>query len=170
MSDQALTRLTYASTASFDQDAGPQSIDLEIGRILRKCKINNPKREIGGVLHYGHGYFFQVLEGPRSTITALLQTIMADPRHRDVHVLTTRDTDRRRFPDWSMKYVPLEQEVEQLIRHHGMNTFNPYRFNEGVIEDMIDMLVDGKDPHGTPDQDYRPGRLRSSLRRLFGRS
>ena len=169
MSDPTLARLTYARTACFAQDTDPRSINLEIGRILRKSRINNPKRGIGGVLHYGHGYFFQVLEGPRGTITALLRTIMADPRHRDVHVLTTGAIDRRCFPDWSMKHVPLEQEMEQLIRCHGINRFNSYLFDEIVIEEMIDVLVGNDDPHATPAQNSRRGSLRSSLERLLGR-
>lgn len=145
MAEQELVRLTYASTAQFEQDAGRQSVDLEIGRILRACKINNPKREIGGVLHYGYGYFFQALEGERAAVEALYEKIAQDGRHGAVQILDIQPIDRRYFPDWSMKYVPLERDVDQLLKRHGMSTFNPYRFDQAVIEDMVQMMVAGAD-------------------------
>jgi hypothetical protein len=167
MAQQPLTRLTYASTANFDTTSGTGNIDLEIGRILRACKINNPKQGIGGVLHYGYGYFFQGIEGPRDAVNSLYDRIAADGRHRDLQVLSVRQTETRFFPDWSMKYVPLEKDVEALLKRHGMRTFNPYRFDEAIIDELIRTLVEGSAPLNEPDQNY--GRGNSLLRKLFGR-
>ncbi|MEF8834062.1 MAG: BLUF domain-containing protein, partial [Halofilum sp. (in: g-proteobacteria)] len=114
MAQQPLTRLTYASTANFDINSGSGNIDLEIGRILRACKINNPRQGIGGVLHYGYGYFFQGIEGPRDAVNTLYDRIAADERHRELKVLGVRDTETRFFPDWSMKYVPVVVHIDDV--------------------------------------------------------
>jgi hypothetical protein len=167
MANQPLSRLTYASTANFDTNSGSGNIDLEIGRILRACKINNPKQGIGGVLHYGYGYFFQGIEGPRDAVNRLYERITADDRHRDLQVLSTHDTETRFFPDWSMKYVPLEKDVEALLKRHGMRKFNPYRFDDAIIDELIRTLVEGRAPLNEPDQNY--GRGGSLLKRIFGR-
>ena len=100
MTSPNLVRLTYASTSASAQRGGGTAVDPEIGRILQACKTNNPKREIGGVLHYGHGYFLQVLEGPEEEVDALYQKISSDSRHQDVRTLDERQVEERRFPDW----------------------------------------------------------------------
>lgn len=40
---------------------GGSAIDPEIARILRACKVDNLRLEVGGVLQYGEGYFLQRL-------------------------------------------------------------------------------------------------------------
>jgi len=169
MTNNDLIRLTYASTSAFQEQGGGTAIDPEVGRILRACKINNPKREIGGVLHYGYGYFFQVLEGPRDQVEELYQKIAEDERHQDVTTLEKHSLSSRSFPDWSMKYVPLEKDVERVLQRHRLKSFNPYQFDNTVIEDMIDLLVGSEAPEQEPDQKGKRGSGPVSfLKRLFG--
>lgn len=167
MTSQNLIRLTYASTSASASRGGGTAVDPEIGRILQACKINNPKREIGGVLHYGHGYFLQVLEGPEKDVDALYQKISKDPRHQDVRTLDERRVDERRFPDWSMKYVPMESDIERVLKRHRMSAFDPYRFDLNMIEEVIEVLVGSDAPNQKPDQDYGRG-VGGFLKRLFG--
>ncbi len=169
MTDNDLIRLTYASTSAFQEKGGGTAIDPEVGRILRACKINNPKREIGGVLHYGYGYFFQVLEGPRDQVEELYQRIAQDARHKNVTTLEKQDIRQRSFPDWSMKYVPLEKDVERVLQRHRLKTFDPYSFDNAVIDDMVDLLVGSDAPGQEPDQRGKRGKGPVSfLKRLFG--
>ncbi len=167
MSSQNLIRLTYASTSSSARRGGGTAVDPEIGRILQACKTNNPKREIGGVLHYGHGYFLQVLEGPEKDVQALYEKISRDPRHQDVRTLDDRRVEGRRFPDWSMKYVPMESDIERVLKRHRMSAFDPYRFDLNMIEEVIDVLVGSDAPDQKPDQDYGRG-IGGFFKRLFG--
>ena len=167
MHDEDLVRLTYASTSSTRESGGGTAIDPEISRILRACKVNNPRLRVGGVLHYGHGFFLQVLEGPRAGVEALFRRIARDPRHRDVQTLECRSVDARRFPDWSMKYVPLESDVGRVLRRNRLPAFDPYSFDAATIEDLIGVLVGSNAPNQDPDQDY--ARRPSFLGRLLGR-
>lgn len=166
MTNATLIRLTYASISASSERGGGTAVDPEIGRILRACKVNNPKLAVGGVLHYGHGYFLQVLEGPENAVRKLYDRIGGDPRHQDVKTLDRRFIDERRFPDWSMKYVPMESDIEAVLRRNRMSSFDPYRFDEGMIEQIIDVLVGNTPSDQKPDQDYR--RRGGLLRRLFG--
>ena len=171
MAQEDLIRLAYASTSSTAERGGGTAVDAEIPRILRSCKVNNPQLEIGGVLHYGNGYFFQVLEGPQGAVDHLYDRIAQDPRHTRVETLDRQFIRQRRFPDWSMKYVPMEDDVERLLQRHRIKQFNPYEFDDALIEEMISLLVGSPAPEQQPDQDYRRSRPRGSwLKRLFGRA
>ncbi|WMS87871.1 BLUF domain-containing protein [Pleionea litopenaei] len=98
-----LIRLTYASTATFKTDI-KGGIESEVARILLQSRRNNSRIAVGGVLHYGDGYFFQCLEGDESAVKSTLQRISQDQRHRDVQILLNVQIQRRLFEDWSMKY------------------------------------------------------------------
>ena len=139
-----LTRLTYASTATFESNQSG-GVEIEVARILAASRRNNRDLQVGGVLHYGQGYFFQALEGERETVDELYKRITQDPRHRDVKVLSYSDVEERFFADWSMKYVVLEDQIHGMLDRHGIS-FNPYRFNDDVIDDFLHLCVYGEDP------------------------
>jgi hypothetical protein len=139
-----VVRLTYASTATFQSDRSG-GIEVEVARILAASRRNNKAKHIGGVLHYGEGYFFQALEGERDSVNELYTRIGEDPRHRDVKVLTFEDVDKRYFADWSMKYVPLEDQIQRMLDRHGIE-FNPYRFDKAIVDDFLKLCVEGEDP------------------------
>lgn len=140
-----LVRLTYASTATFPSDV-KGGIEAEVARILLQSRKNNPKDELGGVLHYGNGYFFQCLEGPREKVNQAYQKILKDPRHKEVQVLNTISIRRRLFNEWSMKYLPLEENLSQLLKARGQSKFNPYVLNDKDIDELLKACVTGKDP------------------------
>ena len=171
MPNDNLIRLSYASTSAWRGQGGGTASDKEIPRILQACRKNNPELQIGGVLHYGNGYFFQVLEGPAAAVDHLYNKIAKDLRHTDVTTLERIDQSRRRFPDWSMKYVPFEEDVNNVLKRYRLSEFNPYEFSPEVIEAVIVLLVGKPAPEQKPDQDYTKNQKRGSwLQRLLGRA
>lgn len=171
MVGEDLIRLSYCSTSQWRGRGGGTAADTEIPKILRSCRNNNPKLQIGGVLHYGNGYFFQVLEGPEAAVDHLYQTIYNDLRHTRVETLERKTVQSRRFPDWSMKYVPFEDQISSVLKKHKLEEFNPYAFGPEVIEALITTLVGAPAPEQQPDQDYsRPQKRGSWLQRLLGRA
>ena len=66
-----LVQLIYASRATFAPNLASGGIEKEVGRVLVQSRRNNPKKEIGGVLYYGDGCFFQCLEGAGLTYRQL---------------------------------------------------------------------------------------------------
>lgn len=169
MASESLFRLSYASISTRQEQGGGKD-DPEIARILGECSRNNARREVGGVLLHRDGYYFQVLEGPEEAVKEIYDHIAQDPHHRDVRTLEARRIGRRRFPDWSMKYVDDAPHVEAVLKRHGVPRFDPYAFDTTIIKDMIDLLVDSPAPDQVPDQQYpHHVGLRARLRRLLQR-
>lgn len=169
-----LIRLTYCSTATFTSMEKTSGVEREVARILMESRRNNPKKEIGGVLHYGNGYFFQALEGRRKDVNERYERIVQDERHRDVELLTVHPVEERLFPDWSMKYVAVETRITDLLNKYGKTDFEPYEFDEAFCEELIKCFVEQPDatdkPRGQPgnrETEPEPGR-RSLWQRMFG--
>ena len=53
-----------------------------------------------------------------------------------------------------MKYVAVEENVQNLMQDHGYNTFNPYQFDDWLIENMLRLFIVAKDLSGGHDQQY----------------
>lgn len=144
-----LVRLVYASTATFAANASG-GVELEVGRILAVSRRNNRERDIGGMLYYGNGYFFQVLEGPRDAVNEAYNRISTDPRHKDVHILSMKNVDERMFEDWTMKYLPSQAGIRELLASRGRE-FNPYQFDEAFSEEFVRACMGGLDPTAEKD-------------------
>lgn len=144
MSNETLVRLTYASTATFEPNESG-GIEVAVGQVLAESRRNNKKRQIGGVLHYGNGYFFQCLEGERQAVEDCFRRISGDQRHRDVRRLSSVEINRRMFPDWSMKYLPVESEITRLLQRHNIE-FDPYRFDDAMLSELLQACAKGVDP------------------------
>jgi len=163
--------LTYCSTSSFPANSGSYGVHPEVNRILVHSRRNNRKREIGGVLHFGDGRFFQYLEGPADDVDRLYATICRDERHQNVQRLTRRPIRTRRFADWSMKFVAIERLVDEVLRRHGMDEFDPYQFTPAIIDDLV--VTCTRSPDDAPEaveaaEPTPPPRRRGLFARLFG--
>jgi hypothetical protein len=94
--------MIYASSATelFTQD--------ELESLLEKSRRNNHAVGISGLLLYKDGNFMQLLEGPQAAVTATLQRIEWDQRHRGIIRLYEREQTEREFGDWSMGFKRLD--------------------------------------------------------------
>ena len=149
--ENGLIGLSYCSTATFDARRGDFGVNPEVNRILVHSRRNNRKREIGGVLHFGEGFFFQYLEGPADVVDQLYATICRDERHEEVRQLTRRPIRSRRFQDWSMKFVAIERVVNEVVRRHQLDRFNPYQFTPALIDDLVVSFVQTPNVDGEPE-------------------
>ena len=129
-----LIRLVYASRSTFEASARQQGLDPGVARILAKSRKNNARAQVVGGLLFGEGYFLQCLEGEADAVQTLYDKIKADPRHRDVTVLSRASISSRSFGAWSMKYVPGEQHLQALLQQWGLARFDPYGLSAAQIE------------------------------------
>ena len=132
-----LVRLVYASRATFAPVPVKQGVEPSVGSILVQSRRNNAHANIGGVLYFGDGHFFQALEGDRHAVSKTYQRIAADARHRDVTILSLKTVSERFFSKWSMKYVNAEAAVRQFIRSRNHQRFEPLKFHEEEAEALI---------------------------------
>ncbi len=100
--------LVYCSKAKPDTDASV------IRSILETARNFNSKNDISGCLLYYQGEFIQYLEGKQIEILQLYDRIKADPRHREVTLLSHGEIQAREFGDWSMAFEDFTGDNDQL--------------------------------------------------------
>ncbi|WP_022962806.1 BLUF domain-containing protein [Halopseudomonas pelagia] len=151
-----LIRIVYISRATFATANPDDGVEPTVSRILSTSRTNNRKNGLVGMLYYGDGCFFQCLEGETSKVQALYKTLLKDPRHKDLKILASEPIKRLSFPDWSMKYVPVDEHMCKLLEEHGFEHFDPYRFDHHLVERVMQLL------QGVPDPTIPPVEGRAS--------
>ena len=123
---------------------------ISYGRIIsvaKKCRINNAKCDVTGMLLYQSQSFFQVLEGDRSTVDALFGKIASDPRHTRVTRVILEPIPERAFANWTMGYPRVtEKELAQIP---GLNDFfgrsrSYLELGEGKAKTLLAAFKDGR--------------------------
>lgn len=105
-----IERLVYRSDAVALTD-GP----VDVSRIISTSVRNNAKRRLTGALALHAGTFVQVLEGDPEALTALMESIETDDRHRNVRVLARWPVQAQLFLGWAMAMV----DTRALSPHHS---------------------------------------------------
>lgn len=145
MSD--LIQLVYASKSKLPPSSQEVGVEPGIARILTQSRRNNTPQEIGGVLCYGNGFFFQCLEGDREAVEALYQRICQDDRHEQVTLLRSRPVAKRYFNQWAMKYLMLDRRVNAELKRLGLDEFKPLQFNDDCIDHLLPRLKEAIEVH-----------------------
>lgn len=131
-----LVRLLYASRA-----VEPITPEL-VHAILRQSKAGNAARGITGVLCCSTDTYLQVLEGGRSAVNRLYNRIVADPRHKDVELLSYEAIAERRFAGWTMGQVNLSKlNPGVLLKYSPTATLDPFAVSGNVSMALLDELV-----------------------------
>lgn len=75
-----------------------------VADILATSTRKNPRKHIGGALHYINGGvdILQILEGPTMAVRNLYDIILADTRHQDCKLLLEKKTSGRTFATFGM--------------------------------------------------------------------
>jgi hypothetical protein len=82
----------------------PANGDEAVQAIVRIAQARNAVLGITGALVSTGSCFAQVIEGPPPALDQLMASILNDPRHSDVRVVSTIGIEERRFGDWWMAY------------------------------------------------------------------
>lgn len=119
---------------------------IKLMALLDKCRRNNAKCDVTGVLLYQHQSFFQVLEGDRKTVEHLFEKISADPRHKKVTKVILEPIPERAFGNWSMGYPRIT--LKELAEIPGLNDFftlkNSYLdLGEGKAKTLLAAFKEG---------------------------
>lgn len=143
---QKLVQIIYISHSTFENADAINKIEPNVVRILAKSRINNRKNGLVGVLYFGDGAFFQCLEGDETAVNTLFSKIEQDPRHRDVKLISKKYVSKLSFPDWAMKYAPLDERMGKFLKDNGYKTFDPYHFTPEMTQKILGVLVEAYDP------------------------
>lgn len=146
---QRLTQIVYISRSTFVPAEATNGIEPNVARILMKSRTNNKNNGLVGVLYFGDGCFFQCLEGDEKAVDTLYAKLLEDPRHTDLKLLSRKMITKLSFPDWAMKYVPLESQMMSLLQIKGYKKFDPYAFDSEMTESVLRLLHAASDPAAT---------------------
>lgn len=135
-----LIQIIYISRSTFESQEMINKIEPNVARILAKSRVNNRINGLVGVLYFGDGVFFQCLEGDEEAVNTLLTKLEADPRHKDLKVISKKYIDKLSFGDWAMKFAPLDEEIQQFLKQNNFQTFNPYLFSGEIINKFLNLL------------------------------
>ena len=142
-----LVRALYVSRA-----VGPQTGTVTAS-ILATAEAHNAQHAISGVLCQGQGLFVQVLEGERAEVNRLYASILKDPRHHDVQMLSFEEITKRRYPDWTMAHVVLPDDDAMVRMQHP--EFDPYSASGAFMLTLVDELLAGGHRITAPDAPTR---------------
>ena len=102
--------------------------DLAIDTIFLSTQSNNARLNISGILLFGMGNFFQVLEGQKETIETLYeQQIKLDPRHTDIYEIIRRPTEQTIFETYSSLFtiVKTNKQLDTIRTYLNANRIDP---------------------------------------------
>lgn len=126
-----------------------QNVDKEaMIRLLADANQKNNEFQISGLLFYDAPFFFQVLEGPEESVTALYENILKDSRHSDVVLLTHENIKTRQYPNLGMHFIDIEKikaNAMTLDEYRGKNHIQPANNNfDSKIEKFICQFIEKK--------------------------
>lgn len=93
--------VTYVSRMTLKAGITPRTLS----DIMTVAQRENSAHQITGFLCFGNGYFFQYIEGEKSSIEQLFGNIERDGRNRDVTLKSKGVIEQRLFQDWQMLMV-----------------------------------------------------------------
>lgn len=112
--------------------------DDEFQQILAVCRRNNADIGLTGALFASDDHYFQVLEGPRSALSRVLQVVMNDPRHTDVVITLCEPVKARAFGSWRMAEMSVHNpQLAAIYQMFTEQVATPAELTGEVICDMI---------------------------------
>ena len=94
--------LIYTSLATREMN------EKDLTELLEQSREKNARLNITGLLVYGNREFVQLLEGKKSDIFSLYETIVKDDRHQQVKLLWDGEIEKKSFTDWSMEFLNIK--------------------------------------------------------------
>lgn len=135
-----MVRLIYVSTATV-----PMS-EAALLEVLEKSREKNKKVSITGILLYGGGNFFQVLEGEKEDVEALYTTISKDDRHHSCMIIDESEIENRTFGSWAMGFRYLKRQDQEHIEGFTDFLSRPIKPEELVLkkDEIVELLYQFK--------------------------
>ena len=137
----SLSRLIYAShidPAHWSEDS--------FERIIRGARAFNQVNGVTGLLLFKRQRFLQLLEGSRECVADVMSRVHADPRHRELSIISVEDIDERLCATWSMAIVPEGRITRPLLgRFFATADFEPHSLSaDGAVRfcSEIEALVE----------------------------
>jgi hypothetical protein len=112
--------LTYLSRAT--RDLLPEEMDS----ILFQARLFNIAEQVTGVLLYGDGRFFQLLEGHEVSVRKVFDRLSRAQAHKGIRVLSQGPIAERFFGSWHMGFTHSPASAMQDLSQFAWEDAIPY--------------------------------------------
>lgn len=127
----------------------------QIDALVRDASHHNRLAGVTGVLLCDGSRFLQYLEGPEDGIEFIFARVMNSRRHSDVVVLGRGEGSVRRFPYWSMHWIPVAQHELHAAAVADWTMLKAHRSEERVVVPGVEQLAVLAAPHLQDDATLR---------------
>jgi len=127
-----LETVIYASAAA------PEMTPCVLYSLLAKARSYNRRLGVTGALLYAKGHFLQILEGRPEALDHLMEKIATDKRHKNVCVLYRIPIEERCFPEWSLGFPNVAEEMGDVFEITGADAEKDLFLKAG--EDALDCV------------------------------
>jgi hypothetical protein len=76
----------------------------EVADLVERAESKNGRLGVTGSIIFTGTYFAQIIEGLTASIDDLMASIVRDPRHSGLRIVTRTQVQARDFGDWTMAY------------------------------------------------------------------
>ena len=114
-----MIRIVYISTSSFTFK------DCDLNDIISVASVRNAALDVTGLLVFNGLNFMQALEGPTEQVLSVMQSIVNDPRHTGVVVISREAIAERAFPGWAMRLsrtLRADPDTGALLADNGLDS------------------------------------------------
>ncbi len=134
-----LYRLVYYS------EAADNLTIQDVKSIATKASIKNESLLVSGGLLYCESKFLQILEGSIRPVNKLFETILRDPRHKNVNLIEFSRVKKREFEGWEMSLVffPTSRDFyPEYIKYSGDDSFDPMSLDGDICVAFLRGLLE----------------------------
>lgn len=119
----------------------------QLDALVRDASHHNRLAGVTGVLLCDGNRFLQYLEGPEDGIEFVLTRVLSSRRHSEVIVLGRGESVVRRFPYWSMHWIPVEQHELRVAELADWTMAKAARSEEHMVVPGLEQIAILAAPH-----------------------
>ena len=131
----ALYNLAYISETT--RELQPAEIDA----LLLDAQIFNATCGVSGVLFSGNARFFQLLEGPESSVLHVFDRLKRARAHRNIEVLVAAPIQDRNFATWHMGFLKSPESAIQELSQASWSDAFPITRTSSEKSDGLGLLL-----------------------------
>ena len=129
--------ICYISTATNNSKL------VDIQNLLDSTAKYNNAHDIRGLLLYGEGNYFQILEGEKKLVEAIFVYIKKDPRHKNIIQVVGKDLNNGAFDGYKAEMVNETNKCDyELVREFMEQVEGLDSQTQKVVKQMLEVFVD----------------------------
>ncbi|GHC56409.1 BLUF domain-containing protein [Ulvibacter litoralis] len=115
--------------------------DEDVNQIFEATQINNRRENVTGILLFGFGNFFQVLEGEKKHVESLFDIISEDTRHDNIETLIHHDIEFPIFANYSSTFNVVKSKEDLISIKKYLDFFKEKTSFSNKITRLINPFV-----------------------------